>query len=285
MKIVYIILAHKLPGQLVRLVRKLDASSAFFLIHVDQKTNLGTYHKMMEPLKKNDNVIFLKRYIVNWGCFGHVEASMEGVRKALALRHQFDFDYTILLTGQDYPIKSNSYIQDFLEHGGKRSYLEYFLLPSKVWQEENGGMDRINYWHVYLGGRPRRIVPRFESTKRKMLGNIDLAGGRTNWCLTRECLEYINDYIRKHNGFFEYCKRVACPDEIFFQTILLNSHLKDQLINDNLKYVVWAPFSLNPKLLRTQDYEQFIGTQKLFARKFDSSVDSNVLDMIDQTIS
>jgi hypothetical protein len=118
-----------------------------------------------------------------------------------------------------------------------------------------------------------------------MLGNICLAGGRTNWCLTRECLEYINDCVQNKKDFVEYCRRVSIPDEMFFQTLLLNSHLKDRLVNDNLKYVVWPSLSRNPKLLTSQDYEQFIGTKKLFARKFDSLVDAHVLDMIDLVTS
>lgn len=278
MKIVYIILAHKLPEQLVRLVKKLNSNNVSFLIYVDKKTDNEIFKKMVEPLHAYENVYFLKRYISNWGTIGHIEATLEGIRKALALH--FDFDYVILLTGQDYPIKSNEYIQKFLEDSNRQSYLEYFSLPSEIWKTENGGMDRINYWHLYFLGRPHKIFPIPSLIKKKILKDINLFGGRSNWCLDRDCVEYIDEYLRRSDSFVKFCKHVGLPDEIFFQTILLNSNLKDRLVNENLRYVVWVDLP-NPAILGSQDYEQFINSSKLFARKFDITCDANVLDMID----
>ncbi len=280
MKIAYIILAHKLPAQLVRLVKKLYTDTSSFLIHVDKKTDNETYQKMVDPLCVYENVHFLKRHVSNWGAFGQIQATLDGLREALTLN--LDFDYAILLTGQDYPIKSNMYIHQFLEDSGKRSYMEYFSLPSEVWANENGGMDRINYWHLYFLGGPHKILSRSYLPWHKLPGELKVFGGRSNWCLRRECLVYIDEYLRRNNKVIQFFKHAGLPDEIFFQTILLNSHFKSQLINDNLKYVDWSDLLAHPAILLTRDYEKLINSTGLFARKFDETVDANILDMIDR---
>jgi len=273
MKIAYIILAHKLPEQLVRLVKKLYTDTSSFLIHVDKKTDNETYQKMVDPLCDYKNVGFLKRHVNNWGAFGHVKAALK-----------LEFDYAILLTGQDYPIKSNTYIHQFLEDSGQRSYLEYFSLPNEIWANENGGMDRINFWYLYFLGRPHKILSRSYLPSHKLPGDFKVFGGRSNWCLTRDCIVYIDKYLRRNDRVVKFFKHAGLPDEIFFQTILLNSHFKSQLVNDNLKYVDWSDLLAHPAILLTRDYEKLIDSTSLFARKFDETVDANILEMIDRVI-
>jgi hypothetical protein len=194
---------------------------------------------------------------------------------------QLDFDYIVLLTGQDYPIKSNKYIHDFFEKSNGKSYLEYFSLPNKIWKSENGGMDRINYWNLYFLGRPRKIFPRFDLTYLNYLENFKLFGGSAYWCLARDCVEYIIERLQWDDSIIKFWKYVRIPDEGFFQTILLNSHLKGQLINDNFRYIDWVS-TPHPEILNKHNYKQFINSNKLFARKFDATVDPDVLDMIDR---
>src|SRR5512133_3964658 len=112
--IAYIISAYKNPEQLIRLILRLCTEQTTFLVHVDKKADREVYNKIVEGTKHLPNVHFLKRYDCYWGEFGHVQASLEGIRE---LRKQkISFDYVFLLTGQDYPIKTNAQIQDFLQY-------------------------------------------------------------------------------------------------------------------------------------------------------------------------
>ena len=201
MKIAYIILAHKLPEQLVRLVKKLNTDNTSFLIHVDKKTDEEIFRMMEEPLRGYKNVHFLKRYVVRWGTFSQVQATLEGVYTALGTH--LEFDYIVLLTGQDYPIKPNNYIQNYFEESNGKSYLEYFSLPNEIWKNENGGMDRVNYWVLYFFGRPRKIFPRFDRGHREFLANFKIFGGSAYWCLTREFVEYLNKYLQQNEDFIK----------------------------------------------------------------------------------
>lgn len=299
MKIAYIILAYKLPEQLVRLAHKLNTDTASFFIHVDKKTEDEIYKKMVKPLSAYKNVYFLKRHVCNWGDFGVVEATLDGIRESLG--SELMYNYVILLTGQDYPIKSNRHIQKVLQKNAEKSFIEFFPLPSNRWEGEGGGMDRVTHWHFNWRGRriaftkgKRFFSPRLNSwwaafvtalhLRPKVPKDLKLFGGSGVWCLTRDCVEYLNEFAQRNNRFVKFFKHVFAPDEIFFQTVLMNSHLKSRLVDDDLRYVLWND-SPHPKILGKQNFEEMINTDNLFARKFDMTVDADVLDMIDREIS
>jgi hypothetical protein len=77
---------------------------------------------------------------------------------------------------------------------------------------------------------------------------------------------------------------VKIPDETFFQTVLMNSPYKNRISYDNLRYITWPPGSRHPMTLDRRDFDTFMDSNKLFARKFDTTVDADVLDMIDREI-
>ncbi|NJN99140.1 MAG: hypothetical protein HC875_36125 [Anaerolineales bacterium] len=75
------------------------------------------------------------------------------------------------------------------------------------------------------------------------------------------------------------------PDELFFQTVLLNSPLRDTIVNDDLKHIQWStPTSAHPDIFSKEDFEKLNRSPKLFARKFDTKHDTVILDLIDQHI-
>lgn len=302
MKIAYLILVHKHPGQLVRLVRKLSTEKTSFFVHIDKKTDDEVYSQMVRGLGNVPKVHFLKRQRVVWGHSSIVTATIRGIREMF--NQNVPFDYVVLLSGQDYPLKSNSYIEKILRDNEPNSFIEYFPLPYAHWQEQgedNGGLDRIEYWHFRLFGRPlkfpaerrfnSRIVSLLWSTlifffpvKRKFPKGFKPFAGSAWWCLSRDCVEYVYDFTERNRAFVNFFKYVAAPDEIFFQTVVLNSPFKESVINDSLRYIHWPDNWDHPAVLREDDFEDIAKSSSLFARKFDISVDAGVLDMIDQKL-
>lgn len=286
MELAYIISAYQYPEQLIRLVRRLNADSASFFIHVDKKTPDGVYRTMAAGLSLFRNVHFVKRHKCDWGGFGHVAASLEAI--AEIFRTRTPFDYAILLTGQDYPIKTKRYIADFLERHKGKVFLEWFPLPNDVWRNEGtiGGMDRFEAWHVRIRKRHFRFPPSHHwPIKRKFPRGFRPFGGSSYWCLSRECIEYIHELTRANRAFVRFFKHVDVPDEIFFQTIVMNSPYRQLAINDNLHHIEWAdPDDGRPAVLSRKDFEKLAASPKLFARKFDVGVDGEVLDLIDERL-
>ena len=96
---------------------------------------------------------------------------------------------------------------------------------------------------------------------------------------------YLHQFVKQNDPFVRFFKRVHIPDEIFFQTIILNSPLRHTVINDDLRFIKWpVEHARSPRILHRENFNELIGTSKLFARKFDASQDGEVLDLIDRAL-
>lgn len=298
MKIIYIISGYKLPEQFIRLVNRLGTDDCTILIHIDKKTDARIYAHIQAALKRYSNIYFLDRHVCRWGDFGHVRATLKGIQKIVDL--DLPGEYVILLTGQDYPIKSNSELQTFLHQSRGRSYIDFFPIPAKNWGIK-GGLERLAYFHWHILGRHfswpiarefktapmNKLMPFLSNLipfTQKVPGDLKLFCGSSYWCLSRVCVEYVHKFI-SHNTDYEkfFMKHVNIPDEMFFQTILLNSEFKDQLVNTTMTYVDWTrPTPPYPAILGQDDYDALIKTEHFFARKFDNNVDARILDLLDE---
>jgi hypothetical protein len=296
MKIAYLVLAHRYPDQLLRLIDRLDTSSATFLLHIDKKEG-ETYTYLKEKLGNRGNVHFLKRYTCYWAGFGIVQATFQGIKEAV--EKKIDFDYLALLSGQDYPIKTNHYINQFLEDHEGKSFIHHNALPYHQWNNQNGGWDRIQRWH-FIKQNQHRIFPlrnRFRSIpvirslwnkaddiglfKRKFPSGMKPYGGAQFWCLHKTHAKYMYDFVQANPSYFRFFRYVFVPDEILFQTIMANSGYKDQIVSDTLTFLEWhRPGAV----LVTADMQNIKSTYYLFARKFDDTIDPEICNLIDQEI-
>jgi Core-2/I-Branching enzyme len=280
MRLAYIVSAYKYFEQLNRLVHRLHDVGVGVFIHVDERS--GAIDTLVEATRGLGNVHFLDRHPCVWGDFGHVAASLKGIEAIV--RQAVRFDYVILLTGQDYPIKTTRQIRDTLQRADGRSFMNYFPLPTSEW--EGGGLDRIQRWHVHTANRHLVLPPRgWSFPKRRFPRGFRPFGGSSYWCLAWECVWHVHQFARAHPRFVDFFRHVDVPDELFFQTVLLNSPLGERIVNDDLRHIEWRDHtSGSPSVLTSSDFPAIQASPKLFARKFDATVDAKVLDMVDQRL-
>ncbi len=81
-----------------------------------------------------------------------------------------------------------------------------------------------------------------------------------------------------------FFKHTRVPDEVFFHSILLNAFDSDEIVNDDLFYIDWTEHKSSPTTLTTTHLTQIKKSQDLFARKFDITMDSKILDLIDSQL-
>ena len=89
-------------------------------------------------------------------------------------------------------------------------------------------------------------------------------------------------YVSDHPEFVSFFRRVFIPDELFFQTLLVNSELRNRIVNDDLRYTRWTATGSGPEVLGVDDFDRLRDTECLFARKFDQGVDGRVLELIEE---
>jgi hypothetical protein len=76
--------------------------------------------------------------------------------------------------------------------------------------------------------------------RRRFLPGLRPYGGSSYWCLSGDAVSFVHRYVADHPEFVSFFRRVFIPDELFFQTILVNSELKNQIVNDDLRYMRWT---------------------------------------------
>jgi hypothetical protein len=276
-RVAYVISAYKYPHQLGRLLRRLSTPTASFSIHVDRKTRPDVFKAMRVEAQDVPNVRFLPRHVSHWGGWGHVRATLKGL--ADVLEHSAGFDYLVLLTAQDYPLRSSPAIEQFLGGAGGRTFMNHWPLPFPLW-EPRGGLDRLEDWHLITYRKLHLALP----LRRRLPGGLRPYGGGAYWCMARPVAEHVHEFVQRNPDYVRFFKHVFVPDELFFQTIVLNSPLRDSVVNDNLRFIDWSE-NPGPTILRMEHLPKLLDSGKLFARKFDATIDAAILDALDHELA
>ena len=136
----YLILAHKNPNQLYRMVKALHDKTSHFYIHIDAKSPISPFKECLQGLP----VSFIdQREDCVWGDFSIVRATinlMEAAAKALPK------GYFILMSGQDYPITSQKEINIFLEQYNDSDFIDFLPLEQK-WKTKMV-KDKLEHYHI-----------------------------------------------------------------------------------------------------------------------------------------
>lgn len=269
MKIAYFIMLHQKAYQFRWLFDAIYSEHDLYCIHIDQKSD-DKFHEEVKRYvgSRKTNITFLRSRKVTWGGWSQVSVELDAISQMLAADH--GWSYFINLSGQDYPIKPIAQIKRQLQAEWPRSFIRAW--PFATIKEIEPSDPHLNRFFAFEAfGRLVRTGARlpFPNT-------IDIKFKGSNWhMLTREFCEWlVADPTTKRVA--RYVKYIVSPDEIFFQVLIMNSPFRDRRTEDFRPFVIWP----GPKTLRTEDYQNLLHSDCLFARKFDEAVDKNVLNRL-----
>ena len=309
----YIILAHHFPAQLKKLVDRLNDENVYFFIHIDVTSDIHTFKKLISYT----NVLFLeKRENAMWGNFTIVQATLNGMNEVLKYGKG---GFTILLSGQDYPLVSNQHIKRFLS-----THQTYNFNDIKPAQEAWLVEYKAKIQSYYLNLTPKKgngiFIPYFlempfnsflktiyhlmkhgirqknlrlclqvlKLFKKRKSPTPDHYGGSQWWAFNYETLEMILNYVDENPLFLNFHRYTYIPDEIFFHTVIKiladkNSEIK---ILPSFTYVNWEKLNYDfPAVFGITDFAELTMAKKngkLFARKFEAHIDAGILDLLDE---
>src|SRR5581483_6780525 len=214
-RVVYVVLAHKHPGQVARLVRRLATDRARFLVHLDRRAGGAAERELRGALAGVPRVRFLRRRRCYWGGFGMVAATLDAL-ETLA-RGDEPFDHVLLLSGQDYPLRPAEEIERFLGANLGRSFMTASPLD-EAWP--GTGRQRVERWHLVSSLVLHVRLP----WRRRVPRGLTPWGGGAWICLSRPAAEHVHELVRAHRGVVRFFRHALHPDELLFQTILMSSH-------------------------------------------------------------
>jgi hypothetical protein len=274
--IAIMMLVHKNEQQVQRLINHLSKDFGVF-VHIDKRSKI--------EIMETDNIFIYKKYKPYWGSFNIVKATLLLMNEA----YNKGYNRFILLSGQDLPLKSNADIKMFFE-GNRKEYIHNERLPCVFWHD-NGGCDRLTKYYapkIYRNKRDVfnailyillrlfcRLISRIKPRKIQ-----DIYYGGSQWfSLTDTTIKGILEYIRGNQEYINRFYFSNCSDEIFFQTII-NKIKGIDIVNNDLRYIDWKTGPEYPRILRGEDCEKLICSKDLFGRKFDETVDKNIIEKI-----
>lgn len=299
MKNAYIIIAHDNYPQLFRLVKQLDYPKNDIYVHINADVELPDFSKMRAAMW-HSSIYEIPRNKMCWGTYGLLRAMLTGLRVAT---EQNQYDYYHVLSGVDIPLKTNMYINDFLQ--------------KNLYNNNSCGILKTNYVYIDKGFKPRDIafvahynllVPLWRDSNivvRKISRMINsmgyyvqqflhvnrlkcdlsydrIAKGSSWWSITDELAEFI---LSKQQWIEEKFSRYTfAADETAIQTLIFNSKFFSSLYNygegenQNMRCIDWKRG--RPYVFRTNDYNTLINSKYLFARKVDEKIDQEIIEKI-----
>jgi hypothetical protein len=282
-----LILAHQHPDHLTDLITSFD-DDFYFYIHIDEKSKFR--HSNIDALRKIPRVqLVSQKFRVRWGGFNHLISILLLLKEALK---QNDLEYFHVISGQDYLIKPVSVIKSIFE-SNPADYMDYFEVLNSKWKSE--WIKRISYYGFYeilnsksfLGSK---IITAIIVLQRKLgfsrtLPKVKLYGGSGWWSLSRESVEYVMNYTTRNPMLLKRLRFTFCADEIYFQTVLMNSPFKEKIVNNNLRYIDWTKRNGNfPANLDESDFQALADSDRIFARKFEFPVSVKLKQLIKEDL-
>lgn len=298
----YLILAHKNPLQLSRMIERLDDGASKFFIHVDAKTPIEPFAACLE----GGHIRFIEpRERCVWGDFSIVRATIHLMEAASKEQGFF-----ILMSGQDYPIQSQRYINAFLESNKGFDFIEIEPLEEK-WKPKMV-KDKLEHYHILHSeerGHSNCYAPFAHcSVFQKVRTLMHLLKGRLSqknfrllcslpkrvapferqyagsqfWAFSERTFYAVLNYIREHKAALEeYYKYTSSSDEIYFHSVLMDLVAKDSTIKLK-EQITYVNYFRKNNVFVTEDFEKLTSAKgKLFARKFDTDIDIEILNKLD----
>ena len=273
----YLIMAHHQFDFLKELLIALDHERNDIYLHIDEKVRDFDFSGFSQAVHKSD-LYFTKRLKVHWGGYSQTACELTLLKAALP-RH---YAYYHLLSGSDFPLKSQEQIHRFFEEHAGWEFL-HFDAPLVLPQVK----ERISLYHFFresscpLAEPADMLLTRLQRllhVNRLKKEAVTLQKGANWFSITHAFAEYVlsrEDWIRKH------FRHSVCADELLLQTLAANSSFMERVFDPfgdksslgNLRYIDWERGNENsPYTFQESDVAFLQSLPHLFARKFDRNI-------------
>lgn len=277
----YLVIAHKNDLTFQTLLQMIDDERNDIFIHMDEKNTEYDIELVRKNIKYSQ-VFHSSRTNVNWGGYSQINAEFLLLELATGIGK---YSYYHLISGEDLPIKTQSFIHGFFEKNQGKEFIRFE-------SSEFNYSERIKYYYLFQEkiGRNRkrialRMINRVSLYLQKVFGvnrsaNMKFQKG-TNWfSITDELARYI---CKQKEWVSRTFRNTLCCDEVFLQTMVLNSNFNRNIFHkefDNdpvsiMRLIDWQRG--NPYIFSSCDFEELKASKMLFARKFDASINKEII--------
>jgi hypothetical protein len=307
MRVLYLVASHTRPAQVLRLLRTLREGSpdAHLVVHHDDRAtrlDLAAAHALgAAPI--------LPPTPVAWGRGSQLAMHLRAL--AWAARER-DFDWLVLLSGQDYPVRPLAAIEADLAAATVDGFLERapVALPARRLHApaEEFGLRYSLAWRALppplRRGPALAAVRRVAAAARPLVAVRETPGGPpllglptrlpydaalrphrgSDWyTLSRDAVEAVLAFGARRPDVLRFFARTLLPTEAYVHTVA-HSDPALRIADGTRRFSRWAPGAPHPAVLGLDDLEAALASGADFARKFDDEADPRVLDALDRRL-
>ena len=289
MKIAFLILCHKNPNQINKMINTLDDEDVSFYLHIDKKSGISN------KIIKKDNVFILdesKCLDIKWGQNQMIHATTNLLKEAFYSNIQYDYFW--FMSGQDFPIKSIDYIKKYLGKHRGANYIDVMDRNYKIYKRfkkrndlkyptcfanQTITMTILKHLYILITGGPYKTL----FFKRKNITGLEYNFGSSWWTLTHSSVEWMLDYLERHEEVLDFFDNSICPDKSLFQSLFMKTPYTNT--RENIKvYLDWTGENRHPKTLTINDYDTLMNSDFLIARKFDEKIDGEIINKLESKL-
>lgn len=290
MKHAFCVLAHADPYCLESLIGLLDYEGNDIYLHMDKKSPVSLERGLATRRSGLHIIPVGSRIDVNWGGLSQVKAEILLFKTALS---NGVYDYIHLVSGADLPLKSQKELHEFFSSKTPGSNFVafsegeeikknvdfktrfYHLFVEKQRYRRDG-----NVWHLVQDFSAKFIRKAFLALQkaigyRREWKDLEIKKGSQWVTVSADFAKYL---VEKEEYILKKFRGVICADEIFLQTMLFNSPFASSIVNDNLRKIDWTRGA--PYVWHKEDSQELMDSDALFARKFSSQTDSEIINEI-----
>lgn len=288
MTIAYVVLSHRNPAQVLRLVGALaEGPAARVLVRHDRRHSRLT----AAEIEAAGGGALVDDIEFDWGGWSHVELILRCLER---VDERHDPDWTLILSGQDYPVRALAHSEAELAAAGVDARLGAVrAVEDRRPQAGDEFFLRCRYRHFT---RPRAIsdlphvlrpvvyardVPRMVGVRRVGRAPLRLYAS-SDWLTLGRRARAALRVAAADRGLMRYFRRVAIPSESFFASVLL-ADASLAVERDHRRFARFShPRAAHPDTLTSADLDSILASRADFARKFDAELDERVLDLLDE---
>lgn len=220
----FILIAHEpadVVGRSIDMLLSADPACTV-TVHYDRNAPEDEFNALERRYAAHERVLLVaERARCGWGQFGLVDGTIRALRQL----HDSGKVYThaYLVSCSCWPLRPLAELRAFLDRSADRDFIESH---DESWMTGGLRAERYTLRHPFGFARRRGLfeasvaLQRRLGMKRRIPGGLIPRYGSQWWCLRRETVEKILNWIDANPSAWRFYRQVWIPDETFFQTVL-----------------------------------------------------------------
>lgn len=274
MKIAILILAHKSKEQLNILINQFNHPDFKVYLHLDKSAGFTYQDLEAKPIPVQPN------YYCSWGAYNVTRATFNLLKKAVKDNN----DYYLLISGEDFPTKSNEQLLKFFNQHKGKSFMN--LIPLEDVKKDplveySTFIKRFSFVHVpqlhtnqFFSIVKHKFLTSFKKLQKKIsffqFSTPDNIYVGENWFnLYRDDVKQLLIEYKKSKLLRFRLSFGLLMEEVLPHTLLKRNLKIDNWVNDSLRFTIWKPNTGSPEVLHSGNIQDALQSNELFARKFE----------------